>query len=102
MPKEIRVLSDAIRGNWWFYILSSIAILLLIASWCWPPTAVIDSSVLGGIAEIFAFAALGTVIKAIDQGHTATLTHGNTTLEIRKEEDEDIRTEDEYTTEEEA
>lgn len=87
MPKEIRVLSDAIRGNWWFYILSTIAILLLIASWCWPPTAVIDSSVLGGIAEIFAFAALGTVIKAIDQGHTATLTHGNTTLEIRKEEE---------------
>lgn len=84
-----KVLRNAIRGNVWFYVLTSIAIVLLIASWIWPPTAVIDSSVLGGIGEIFAFAALGTVIKAIDNGHTAKIKHGDTELSIGKDTDEE-------------
>ena len=82
------VLRNAVRGNVWFYVLTSIAVALLIASWIWPPTAVIDSSVLGGIAEIFAFAALGTVIKAIDNGHTAKIKHGATELSIGKDDEE--------------
>ena len=89
MSEEVKILKDAIHGNWWFYVLAGIAMALLIASWVWPPTAVIDSSVLGGIAEIFGFAALGTVIKAIDNGHTASITHGQTTIEIKKDEEED-------------
>ena len=87
MPKEVKVLKDAILGNWWFYILTAISVVLLIASWICPPTAVIDASVLGGIAELFAFAALGTVIKAIDNGRTASITHNDTTIEIGKKEE---------------
>ena len=85
MPKVLR---DAILGNVWFYVLAGIAITLLIASWIWPPTAVIDGSVLVATSEIFAFAALGTVIKAIDKGHTAKIKHGETELSIGKEKEE--------------
>lgn len=81
------VIKEALRGNVWFYVLAGIAIALLIASWIWPPTAIIDSSVLIATSEIFAFAALGTVIKAIDNGHSATIQHGNTSVTIGKDED---------------
>lgn len=74
--------------NLWFHILTFIAIALIIASWIWPPTAVIDGSVLAATGEIFAFAALGTVIKAIDKGQKATISHGSTTMSIGDTEEE--------------
>jgi hypothetical protein len=43
---------------------------------------VIDGSVLAAVGEIFAFAALGTVVKAIDKGVDAQVQHNNTTLTI--------------------
>lgn len=55
---------------------------LIIASFLVPPTGVIDGSVLGAVGEIFAFAALGTVIKAIDKGVDAKVQHNNTSLTI--------------------
>lgn len=55
---------------------------MIIASWFVPPMAVIDSSVLASVGEIFGFAALGTVIKAIDKGVDAKVQHNNTSLTI--------------------
>ena len=69
-----------------FHIFSSIAILLIIASWFVPPVSYIDASVLTAVGEIFAFAALWTVIKAIDQGTDATITKGDITLTIDNKE----------------
>lgn len=69
-------------NNTWFHILTAIAIILLIASWLVPPLSVIDPSVLAATGEIFAFAALGTVIKAIDKGIDAKMTRGDTTIEV--------------------
>lgn len=66
----------------WFYILSTTAIGLIIASFVVPPTGVIDPSVLAATGEVFAFAALGTVIHAIDAGIDAKVTHNNTTVEV--------------------
>lgn len=43
---------------------------------------VIDGSVLAAVGEIFAFAALGTVIKAIDKGVDAQVQHNNTTITV--------------------
>lgn len=68
--------------NGWFIALSLTAVLLMIASFIVPPTGVIDPSVLAGVGEIFAFASLGTVIKAIDRGTDASISHGNTTINI--------------------
>lgn len=53
---------------------------------------VIDGSVLGAVGEIFGFAALGTVVKAIDKGVDAQVQHNNTTItvgDITKQEDVD-------------
>ena len=55
---------------------------LIIASFIVPPTGVIDPSVLAATGEIFAFAALGAVIKAIDKGVDAKVQRGNTTLVV--------------------
>lgn len=65
-----------------FHILTFIAIALIIASWFVPPMGIIDGSVLAATGEIFAFAALGTVIKAIDKGVDATITKGDTSMTI--------------------
>lgn len=71
-----------ILHNLWFYIFSGVAMGLVIASFIVPPTGVIDSSVLAVTGEIFAFAALGAVIKAIDKGVDAKVQRGNTTLVV--------------------
>lgn len=62
---------------------------LIVTSFFIPPLAVIDGSVLAAVGELFGFAALGEVGAAIERGHTASISHGNTTIEIRKEEEED-------------
>lgn len=75
------------------------AIFLIVTSFFIPPLAVVDGSVLAAVGEIFGFAALGEVAAAIERGHSASISHGNTTIEIKKPEDEneDIRTEDQHT-----
>ena len=68
--------------NIWFVFFSIVAVGLIITSFFVPPTGVIDGSVLAATGEIFAFAALGTVIKAIDKGIDAQVQHNNTTVTI--------------------
>lgn len=73
-------LKKATLHNLWFIVLSTISVGLLIGSFFVPPLGVIEPSVLEAVAEIFAFAALGTVYKAIDKGSRAKITHGSTNL----------------------
>ena len=68
-----------------FFVLAGIAVALLVASFLVPPTGVIDGSVLAATGEIFAFAALGTVIKAIDRGVDATVSHKDTSITINND-----------------
>lgn len=87
--RTIEVAKNATYRNWWFYVFSLVAIGLLIASFLVPPMGVIDGSVLGAVGELFGFAALGTLIKAIDRGMDAKLQHGDTTVQITSgDEDE--------------
>lgn len=72
--------------NAWFYVLSLLAVGLIVASFIVPPTGVVDPSVLGATGEIFAFAALGTVLQAINLGLGTKVTHNNTTIEVSREE----------------
>ena len=73
---------NCVLHNSWFIFFSLVSVALIIASFLVPPTGVIDGSVLGAVGEIFAFAALGTVIKAIDKGVDAKVQHNNTSLTI--------------------
>lgn len=87
MGKVLQKIKMCVVGNFWFHIFSVFSLVLITASFICPPLAVIDGSVLAAVGEVFAFAALWTLIKAMDEGHTATLTHNDTTLTIEKEEE---------------
>ena len=77
-----RTFAGCMLHNIWFVSFSLVAVGLIIASFIVPPTGMIEPSVLAAVGEIFAFAALGTVIKAIDKGVDAQVQHNNTTVTI--------------------
>lgn len=76
------IFDKCVIHNIYFSILTFIAVCLIIASFIVPPTGVIDPSVLAGTGELFAFAALGSVYKAMDKDKAISMTHGDTTITI--------------------
>lgn len=77
-----------IRYNIPFFVLGGIALLLLIISWIAPPPMQIHGSVIQAVAEIFAFAALWTIVIAVEKGTAASLKKGDLELEIKDHEQE--------------
>lgn len=77
-----------IQSNLFFWLFSGIGLLLIIIAFFIPPAAYIDSSVLIAVGEINGFIALGAVLKAIDNGGSASIKHNNTELTINSNEDE--------------
>ena len=75
-------------NNGFFWLFSGIGLLLIIIAFFIPPTAYIEQSVLIAVGEINGFAALGTVIKAIDKGSSATFHHNGTDVTINSNEDD--------------
>lgn len=75
------------KDNLYFWVFSIVAIVLLTTSFFLPPIGVITPTTLEGVAELFAFAALGAVYKAIDKGKTASVSHGATTITIGDKEE---------------
>ena len=82
-------------NNGFFWLFSTIGLLLIIIAFFIPPAAHIDQSVLIAVGEINGFAALGAVIKAIDNGGSATFHHNGTDVTINSNEDEDEKEEGE-------
>lgn len=82
MKNENSIFSKCVIHNISFTILAFISVALIVISFFLPPQGVIDPSVFAGVGEIFAFAALGTVIKAIDAEKSVTLSHGDTSITI--------------------
>ena len=91
--KLVRFFGDRFHKNV-FLICLIVALGLIITSFFIPPLAVVDGSVIASVGEIFAFAALGEVGAAIERGHSASITHGNTTIELKKDEEEDVEEEE--------
>ena len=77
-----------LSNNLFFWLFSGIGLLLIIIAFFIPPAAQIHQSVLIAVGEINGFAALGAVIKAIDNGGSATFHHNNTELTITSDEDD--------------
>lgn len=86
----MKKVGNFLRNHWTFDVFSFIAICLIIASFLVPPTGQIDPSVLAGTGELFAFAALYVVLVAVDKGVPASVSHGNTTVTVNKEETEQV------------
>ena len=75
--------------NLFFWLFSSIGLLLIIIAFFIPPAAQIHQSVLIAVGEINGFIALGAVIKAIDNGGSATFQHNNTSVTITNNDNEE-------------
>ena len=88
-----QVLRKAIVSNHPFWVLTIVAILLLVVAFALPPTAVIDKSILYAVGELMGFGALWAVVKAIDKGVPAKLSHRDTTLTIGEDDND---TDDNY------
>ena len=84
-----KIFKQAIVGNTPFWVLTIVAILLLIVAFVLPPTAIIDKSILTAVGELMGFGALWAVVKAIDKGVPAKISHNNTTLTIGDEDEEE-------------
>ena len=78
-----------LKDNTFFWLFSSIGVILIIVAFILPPLSVIDNTVLIAVGEIDGMIALGAVIRAIDKGESATFTHNNTSITIGKGEEED-------------
>lgn len=76
------IFKKAVLTNIPFWICLGVALFLIIGGAIVPPPFVIDSSVFIAVGELFAFAALWTVIMAIEKGVDAKMTKGDTTIEI--------------------
>lgn len=97
MSEVIRkTFKECVLENLWFKILSLSSILLIFISLFLPPMGAIDPSVIAATGEIFGFAALWTVVKAIDKGKSVEVKHGETTIAVRKrKEDEEEKIDEE-------
>lgn len=80
------IIKSATYGNLLFIVLTIIAICLIMISFIIPPTGIIDGSVLAAVGELFAFAALGTFLQAVNSGKRASVRHGETELSIENTE----------------
>ena len=78
-----------LSNNLFFWLFSGIGLLLIIIAFFIPPTAYIEQSVLIAVGEINGFIALGAVIKAIDNGRSASIKHNGTELTITSDEDKE-------------
>lgn len=73
---------------WLLAVLTAVTVGLLVASFIVPPTGVIDPSVLKAAGEIFAFGTLWVIREAIKEGLSVKAVHGNTTIEVGRDEQE--------------
>ena len=77
-----QLFKQCVLQNLWFKILSLSAVILLFVSLILPPKGVIDPSVVAGTGEIMGFAAIWTVLVAIEKNKGITVHHGETTITI--------------------
>lgn len=82
-------LKDAIDHNYGFWVCLIFSIVLLLGGAITPPRFVIDKSIFFGVAELFAYGALGAVYKALDNGKKATIKKGDVELTVGDDDKEE-------------
>lgn len=69
-----------------FWICLLISLALIVTAFFIPPQGVIDGSVIAATGELFAFAALGTVIDGIEKGRSVSISKGDTTMTLNDDD----------------
>lgn len=77
---------ECVVDNIFFVVMSLLSVSFLVAGFIAPPFGVIDNSVIVAVGELFGFAALSVVIKAINAGVDAKIKHKDTEIEINNDE----------------
>ena len=70
-----------------FWICLICAIGLLLGGFFCPPMGQIDNSVITGVGLLFCFGVLAQLPILIEVAGSAKISHGNTTIEISKDDD---------------
>lgn len=65
-----------------FFICLGTSIFLLVTAFFIPPKAIIDASILAATGELFAFAALATVLEAVNRGSDVKINKGDLNIHI--------------------
>lgn len=78
-----------LENNLFFWLFSIAGLLLIIASFLLPPMGIVDNSILAAVGELDGLIALGTVIKSIDKGRSASFQHNGTSVTINGDEQDD-------------
>ena len=81
-----RYFSQVNKTAFWTTLLISIA--LIVTAFFIPPQAVVDGSVVACVGELFAFAALGTIIEGIEKGRSVKISKGDTSLIVNDDNDD--------------
>ena len=76
-----------LENNRFFIFFSIAALILIVAGFIAPPIGQIDSSVLIAVGELNGTLAIGAVIKAIDNGRSASIKHNGTEVTITGDKD---------------
>lgn len=69
-----------------FWLTLTVAIMMMVVGFILPPHGQIDPSVLTAVGILFLWPALAFGAKALEEGHKATITHGETTISVSHEE----------------
>lgn len=72
-----------------FYISQCISVFLIVAGFLIPPMGVIDCSVFAAIGELFAFPALLGFYNIVMSGKSATITKGNTRIDVNQDNEKE-------------
>lgn len=72
-----------------FWLTLVVALGLIIGGFFTPPIGEVSGSVLTSVGEIFLWPTLAFGAKALEEGKTVSVNHGDTSIEIRKTEEED-------------
>lgn len=80
-----RYFSEVNKTSFWTCLIISIA--LIVGAFFVPPMSVIDASVIAATGELFAFAALGTVITGIEKGKNISVSKGDTIVSLQDNND---------------
>ena len=77
-----------LEDNSFFHFFSIAALILIVAGFIVPPIGQVDNSILIAVGELNGILAIGAVIKAIDNGRSASIKHNGTEVTITGDEDE--------------
>ena len=75
------------EDNSFFHFFSIAALILIVAGFIVPPIGQVDNSILIAVGELNGILAIGAVIKAIDNGRSASIKHNGTEVTITGDED---------------